>query len=163
MGLPSATLTHKQALFVRALAKTGDPTRAAEVAGYSSPMSDGGKLRHLPHVQAALAAELRRFLVTEAAPAALQLLYMVMTDERQPDMKLRIACAKTIADRAGFIPPKAQGDSGLVPKSLAEMDRGELLETAQRIHRELSDRAVTVIDSEPPVHANDTQLADILD
>lgn len=161
MSALTATLTDKQAAFVRAMLRTGNVEAAGIAAGYADTRA-AYTARNLPHVQAAIAAELRRWMITEAAPAALNLLYSVMRDETK-DPKLRVACAKTIADRAGFIAPKAQASSGLDGKSVVDMNRQELIEMSQRIAKELGDRAGVTIDNEPRPPVVDPELLDILE
>jgi hypothetical protein len=162
MNVLSANLTEQQRAFVRAMVLMGDSTLAAEKAGYSEPSMDGSRLKNLPHVQAAIAAEARRWLVTTAGPAALGFLYRIMTDERVPDLKLRAACAKDLASRSGFIAPKASNPDTIDGKSVSEMTREELVEASQRYAKELSDRAVVVIDNAPPVVRIDPEVIDIL-
>lgn len=161
MNALTATLTDKQAALVRGLIRHGCIIKASEQANYAS-VEIAYRTRQLPHVQAALAAELRRWLITEAAPAALKLMYEVMLDDLK-DPKLRIACAKTLADRSGFIAPKAKDSSGLEAKSPAEMNREELVEMSQRIAKELGDRSVITIDSAPRPPVIDSELLDILE
>lgn len=164
MNQALATLSDMQRVFVKAVAKHGNATLAAHQAGYRNPDVDGWRLRNLPHVQAAVALEVRQFLTMTAGPAALNFLYDVMTDPKgQWDNKLRVASAKTLADRSGFIAPKASAPSNAGGKSIAEMERTELIETAQRIARELSDRAVTIINNEPSAPAVDPDVLDILE
>lgn len=158
----SNTLTDMQLAFVRECARGVQPDIAAAVAGYSDPTRATWSLQHNPAVQSAIAQELRRFLFTEAAPAAVKIMYDFMVD-KDVDKKLRLACAKTLADRAGFIAPKAKDNSALEAKSLVDMTADEMKEMASRIQRELSDRAVVVIDNAPSNGAQPSQVIDMFD
>lgn len=148
MNAITAALTEKQLEFVKAIGKGMTPAGAAEVAGYVQPDQAAWVLKSSPQVQAAVAAELRRFLLMEAAPAALKVLYDFMVDP-DVDKKLRAACAKTVADRAGFIAPKASDNSSLGRKTFIDMSADELRQASNDILKELSERATIVIDSAP--------------
>lgn len=135
---------------------------ACELAGYSNPTYAASRLRYSAKFQSALAAAVRRFLYSEAAPAAINLMYEFMVDEKI-EPKLRLACAKTIADRAGFIAPKAKDASSLENKSLVDMTADEMREMASRIQKELSERAVVVIDHAPQQDHQPSQAIDMFD
>ena len=65
------------------------------------------------------------------APAAVEVLASLMDDE-DASPKIRLDAAKTILDRAGFVPPKALEAPTVGEKSLHEMSRDEL---ATRVHQ----------------------------
>lgn len=158
----SNQLTEMQAEYVR-LRLAGTPRMlAAEKAGYANHDHAPSFLERNPTVQAAIVAGVRTFLMTQAGPEALQLMYEFMVDPTR-DSKLRLACAKTLADRSGYIAPKAKDASPLDAKSLVDMSAAEMREMASRIQKELSDRAVTIIDSVPDMARNDTQDIDLLE
>lgn len=157
-----AELSDKQRAFVIECAKGTPATVAATMAGYSIPEQAAYNLKANATVQAAIAAEVRRFLISEAAPAAIHLMYEFMVD-KDLDKKLRLACAKTVADRAGFIAPKAKDASSLENKSLVDMTAEEMREMASRIQKELSDRSVVVIDHAPQQDQQPSQAIDMFD
>lgn len=133
---------------------------ACEIAGYTNPTYAASRLRYSPKFQSAVTGAVRRFLYTEAAPAAINLIYEFMMDSKL-EPKLRLACAKTIADRAGFIAPKAKDNSALEAKSLVDMTADEMREMASRIQRELSDRSVVVLNNAPADGAQPSQASDM--
>ena len=155
-------LTEQQAIFVRECSRGISAEDAARLAGYSSPLQESYRLKAHAGVQAAIAQETRRFLYTEAAPAAIKLLYDFMVDPKV-DAKLRVTCAKTVADRAGFIAPKASNPNALEGKSLVDMTADEMKDMALRIQRELAERAAPIIDNAPSIERNGSQAIDILD
>jgi phage terminase small subunit len=161
MSLVTAQLTERQAAFVRNIVAGSDSVRAAELAGYTNPYSAACMNRQSATVQTAIASELRRFLHADAAPAALRLVYDVMRDEKA-DIKLRISCAKTVLDRAGFIPPKAKDESAFGNKAPSEMTAEELAAASHKIARELSDRSVTIIDNAPQPDSLSAEVLDML-
>jgi hypothetical protein len=154
-------LDDRQRAFVSNYVRTGNARLAAKLAGYATPVEDARRLRHLPTIQSAIAAEARRWLLTTAGPKALNFMYSVMIDPKA-ETKLRVACAKTLADRSGFIAPKASNPDTIDGKSVSEMTREELVEASQRYAKELSDRAVVVIDNAPPLARIDPEVVDIL-
>lgn len=151
-------LSERQVAFVNAIVSGIPPATAAEVAGYTGRGVSAAACLRSPTVQAAIVEGLRRFLLTEAAPAAFQVMFRFMNDETV-DKKIRLAAAKTLADRAGFIAPKASENKDLGNKSPVDMSAHELREMAQRIQKELSDRATVVIDHSP----QSSQPTDIFD
>lgn len=160
--LSGSSLTEMQAVFVRECSRGTPADVAASIAGYAQPQQTSYNLKSLPHIQAAIASEVRRFLMVEAAPAAVRVMYDFMMD-KDMDKKLRLAAAKTVADRAGYIAPKARDGKDLEGKSLTEMTAEEMREMAQRIQRELSDRAVVVIDHAPQQGASASQAIDMFE
>lgn len=152
------SLTPKQSAFVANVVGGCPPSEGAKLADYTNPENAACSLMRLPHVQAAILDGLRRFLVMEAAPQALRVMFRFMNDETV-DKKIRLAAAKTLADRAGFIAPKASENKDLANRSPVDMSAHELREMAQRIQKELSDRATVVIDHSP----KSSQPTDIFD
>ena len=158
----STALTDMQMTFVREVSLGCKPDVACAIAGYADPTRAAWNLQHNPAVQAAVAQELRRFLYLQAAPAAVKVMFDFMVDEAV-DKKLRLACAKTLADRAGFIAPKAKDNSALEAKSLVDMSANEMKDLASQIQRELSDRSVTIIDNAPAEGAQPSQVIDMFE
>jgi phage terminase small subunit len=154
-----ATLSEREAIFVRDLGKGYHHTVAATNAGYPAG-NDSYYLLRRPHIQAALASELRRILLTKAAPAATRLLYDFMVDDTKAD-KIRLECAKTILDRAGFIAPKASENNSLDRKSLIDMTAEELRQASQDILKELGDRSTVTIDNAPAPTTTGLQAFDV--
>lgn len=150
-----AEATELQARVARAVVETGTLTAAAAKSGVA--LSYCCKLMQDPAVQAAVHAEMRRRLAT-AAPVALTVLITIVRDEAA-NPRVRVDAAKAILDRAGFGPPKVAAAGA--EKALNEMTTGELRELADRLERELADRA-------KPVNAQDAVVepvepTDILD
>jgi len=79
-------------------------------------------------------AHLRQLMVDKLAmmaPAAVGVLASLMDDE-DASPKIRLDAAKTILDRAGFVPPKASDAPTVGERALHEMTRDEL---AARVHQ----------------------------
>ena len=126
------SLTDQQRQFV--VAFTSDPgaignaSEAARRAGYSekSARELGRQLLDKPHVLEAIHDANRRQISGVMATKATALLERVVDDEAQP-MKLRVDAAKTILDRAGYVPPKAaEHETPGDRKPVAEMTEAEL-------------------------------------
>jgi hypothetical protein len=162
MNALSNTLTDKQALFVRYSGTGASPVEAAFKAGYADPETEGRRMQTLPHIQAAISMHMRRWLQCEAGPQALNVLYALMVDETKDD-RLRRACAKDLSQVAGYIPPKATENTTGQRKGIGDMTAEELRQVSRDIMREMSNRAVTVIDSEPDGAQHTSQATDILD
>jgi hypothetical protein len=151
-------LTEKQRSFVRNVGAGHEPERAALMAGYQNHESAYANMR-LPAIQAAIDIELRRLLVTEAAPLALAFLIKVVKDDstRFSD-RVRVDAAKTLLSRAGYNEPK-QVDQAR-DKAVEEMSTAELHAFIDRTEAELASRATDV--SAPIQPTLDSQLSDLL-
>lgn len=158
MAQAVTALTSIQADFVDKVIQTVTCEDVGELSGYPGYY----RLRQVPQVQIAIATRLRALLQTDIAPAAIGLLYRFMRDD-QLDPRLRVACAKSLKDTAGFVPPKARDDNGLEGKDFSTMSAEDLREASQRILKELSERAPVVIDHAPTPCAQRTQVTDVLD
>lgn len=132
-------LTEMQAAFVRELvANHGNATDAAIKAGYSrdSAAQRASELRKLPHVQAAIQAEMRRSF-TDLAAIALGQVEMMLTDPRTP-ASARVDIVKLVLDRAGLGAPKTtEEDSG--DKPIRELSFVQLQALAVRATLRLAD------------------------
>jgi phage terminase small subunit len=148
MGLPknAKELTQQQRDFVRAFILHGNATLAATQAGYSHTAPH--MLLRTSTIMLAIQAETRRRLFIEHAPAAVGFLARTMDDSNIP-IKLRIECAKTLADRGGLVPPKASENNALEEKSENELTADELKDRIRNMQRILSDRAVEILDNAP--------------
>jgi hypothetical protein len=127
-------LTDQQATFVLHYTSTdgciGNATAAARAAGYSEAHARdmGYQLLAKPHVRAAVDEANRRRLSGPAATKATAFLERVVDDECAP-LKVRVEAAKTILDRAGFLPPNVVERAAKVnalDKPLHEMTLPEL-------------------------------------
>lgn len=121
-ALAEFNLNERQERFVTLLVRGADLVRAASDAGYGE--FDARRLLRLPHVAAAVEHALRRALLTEDAPLALQTLRTIMKDEKS-GAPSRVAAAKIMLDRAGIVPPVADKGDG-PERQLADMTAGEL-------------------------------------
>ena len=126
-------LTSKQQAYVLAYTSgagaVGNAAAAARVAGYSEKTARviGFQLLYLPHVRDAIDQANREQLSGRIATKAVALLERAIDDERVP-MRDRVAAAKTVLDRAGFLPPSLaeRAREVLSVKPLNEMTRDEL-------------------------------------
>jgi len=106
-----------------------------------------------PEFQAALQSRVRARLAIDAIDA-LEYLGKVVRDPSQATTN-RVAAAKLLAERAGYVAPKA-AEQAKNATSPAEMTNEQLLRHVEEIERELSQRA-------QPVTPSSTQLIDILE
>jgi hypothetical protein len=133
--------TMQQALILN-LASGMEVKAAMSAAGYSKNM------RPAVVITPAMQGHLRQLMVGELAlmaPKALSLLCGQMDDE-EASAKIRLDAAKTILDRAGFVPPKAPEATTMSEKSLHEMTRSELAERVQRLHKDISENRTVTLD-----------------
>ena len=126
-------LTSKQQAFIVAYTSgpgtIGNGAAAACAAGYSEKTAKeiGRQLLALPHVRDAIDQANREQLSGRIATKAVALLERAIDDESVP-MRDRVAAAKTVLDRAGFLPPSLaeRAREVLSLKPLNEMTREEL-------------------------------------
>lgn len=146
--LDTHSLSDRQVLFVTAFMQGASKSEAAIVAGYDSAQAGMAAWRS-KKVQAAIALMVDRFLVGEAAPAALRALYQIVNDESgRVAGGVRVAAAVAILDRAGFNAKRHQG--GEAELDIGAMSAAELRQALARIDAELTGRMVDVTpDSEP--------------
>jgi hypothetical protein len=155
-------LSTKQEALVEALFSSDGIILAAKAAGYADSSHVRRMVRHSPVLRAAIEQELRHRLQTEGAPVAYALLVEVV---RNKDSKfgerVRVDAARTLLDRAGFLPPK-QPDRQPAEKDLNEMSTAELLAIIEKHEAELGDRA-TPINAVQIAPSVETQLGALLD
>ncbi len=123
-----------QQALVQNLASGMNIKAAMKSAGYSE------NVRASIAITPAMQAHLRQLMVDKLAtmaPAALAVLSGLMDDE-DASSKIRLDAAKTILDRAGFVPPKASDAPTVGEKSLHEMTRSELAARVDQLQSELS-------------------------
>lgn len=160
-------LTEKQAAFAVAFVQYGDVGLASERAGYSDATT-GWQVLRVPHVVLAIREELQRRLITEGATIGLDALLKIAGNKREP-AAARVAAAKALLDRAGFVPPSLK-DEG-TGKQLTEMSPDELrrfIEEAEKdinaAEAKLASRAIPVNASviAPTPTVDDAQLQELL-
>lgn len=128
--IATAELTDKQATFVREyVANGGNAMRAATVAGYATPHSDGWRLIRNRAVAAAIDAEIERDMQRGTAKAIAVLDEIMSNPEVAPQH--RIAAARTRLEAAGRI-GRARKDEANGDKSYAEMTADELAELVRQ-------------------------------
>ena len=155
--VPAQQLSMQQKRFVTATCNGLSELDAGKYAGYADPHSDGHSVSRLPHVIAAVQAELRRRLVMRAAPAALKFLEESCSSSGKVD-RGRLDAAKSVLDRAGLSAPRAAGEKA--PGEFGDMSVSQLKEFVARVNGVLADRA-KVIDNVPDPAPNGAQDVDI--
>lgn len=103
-------LTDMQQAFVRNfVVNGGDWTRAAEAAGYRTPVQAAYILRRNDAVMAAIEQANRHYVRGTLAQKAFGVINAILddTDDAPQAKRLRLDAAKTILDRAGYVAPKA--------------------------------------------------------
>lgn len=134
-----------------------DKATACELAGLSRTSS--WTLFASPKVQAAIALVLERFLVVDAAPAALRTLYKVMNDEKAAH-GVRVTAANSLLDRAGF-DAKRLAKQGADTRELSTMTADELRAEIARLEQEQEGRMKDITaDSAPDSEPDDSYLID---
>jgi short-subunit dehydrogenase involved in D-alanine esterification of teichoic acids len=126
--------TQKQQSLINNLASGMAVNAAMKASGYSNTT------RASVAITPAMQAHLRQLMVEKLAamaPAALVVLNDLMDDE-DASPKIRLDAAKTILDRAGFVPPKASDAPTVGEKSLHEMSRDELAARVRQIQGEIA-------------------------
>lgn len=132
VSLREANLTERQQIFVDWCAKGVGSTKAAELAGYAAPASEGSRTILLPHVQEAIRqATIRR--MAGLSSKALNTLETLLEPEYPP--AVRRQAADSILDRAGYSPATVKPGSN--DKSMSEMTAAELLETMRQARAEM--------------------------
>jgi len=113
-------------------------------------------------MQAAIAAVLEKFLVADAAPAALRTLYQILHDTKAAP-GVRVQAANSLLDRAGF-------DSKRLAQAARDSDKLDSEKTAEELRaeiaaleRELSNRAVDITPNAPNDAPTDAQLAEMFE
>jgi len=149
------SLSEKQFLMIYYYLQGATKTEACVKAGLrpeSATVLFGGK-----KVQAAIAAVLETFLVADAAPAALRVLYQILHDNRAAP-GVRVQAANSLLDRAGFdakrLAQAVNGGDKLDSEKTAEELRAEIA----ALERELSNRARDVTPASPNDAPNDAPI-----
>jgi hypothetical protein len=127
--------TQRQQSLILNLASGMAVKEALKESGYSDTV------RPSRAITPAMQDHLRQLMVDKVAvmaPAAVNVLSGLLDDE-DATAKIRLDAAKTILDRAGFVPPKASEAPTVGEKALYEMTRDEL---AARVHQLRSEIAV---------------------
>lgn len=161
-------LNERQAQFAAHVAAGLPKETAAELVGYDR--GSAFRLLHNPSVAAAIESELRRLLLTEAAPIAYRVAREMLQDKTVGG-PTRAMLIKTVLDRAGIVPPAPDKDpaSG---KQLNEMSTDELVGVvaqrtaeAARLEAELDRRANAAkrVDSAPIQGDTASDVAGLLD
>lgn len=136
-SLTHPALTHEQALFVVYYCQGGNLASAARRAGYADVMGAQMALEH-NGVKAAIKARLTDLFLRDAIKARKALRKRLENDN---DPKLQLEAAKTILDRAGFIPPKASEPGRGMIKDPSDMSNTELVAMLGRAEGELAARS----------------------
>lgn len=130
-------LTEMQRSFVLHFTGTegaiGHATKAALLAGYSenSAAEQGSQLLQKPHILEAIREANRQAITGRMATKSAALLERIVDDETVSD-RIRLDAAKTILDRAGYIPPKATDPDDDSNKPMEEMSYDELMALVRR-------------------------------
>jgi phage terminase small subunit len=149
---PGIELTPKQRSFVTKLVRIGcKPSKAAELAGYSSPNVAAYDLQQLPHVMAAIRLERQRYISGELANVATGTLVDVMTDKGAP-ASARVQAARTVLEMSGELRKDRGKDDEDRP--LSELSADELTRLIDRWTEEKAALA-------KPVDAEVLEMADL--
>jgi phage terminase small subunit len=149
---PGIELTPKQRSFVTKLVRIGcKPSKAAELAGYSSPNVAAYDLQQLPHVMAAIRMERQRYISGELANVATGTLVDVMTDKEAP-ASARVQAARTVLEMSGELRKDRGKDDEDRP--LSELSADELTRLIDRWTEEKAALA-------KPVDAEVLEMADL--
>lgn len=141
--LPAALqLTEKQAAFVAAYVEYGDSGKAAEAAGYGSPVVAGYRLAKHPALLAAIRYETAKRL-QGLAPVALRVLAELLTNDKI-DPRVRRQCAVDILSRAGHVVPTAKERPRDDERPHAELTEAELTAMLQAHHKRQAEEAQLV-------------------
>lgn len=132
LSLRETNLTEKQQIFASWVAQGLDASKAAEIAGYTAPYSEGSRTLALPHVQEAIRAE-REILLVEIAGLAVKALRELVGPNNPPAVRLR--AAERSLDMAGHVAKPAA--KALADKTMGEMTAAELRETMRVARAEM--------------------------
>lgn len=120
-------LTEKQAEFVRLYAGGMEQTKAARLAGYAQPTTDGYRLLQTQSVVAAINREAEHQLTTEGVRKATAFMIRAVDDPKLSGA-VRISAAKWVLENAGHGLAAQRAALGLPvsDKPLSEMSLAEL-------------------------------------
>lgn len=117
-------VNERQAVFVREMARGLEANKAARLAGYASPDTEGYRLLTAPNVQRAIHLERQKVIAGPLAGKALAVLDAILS-EAGPASKLKLDAAKFALTMAGHAKAPGEG-SGLPDKPLGAMSKAEL-------------------------------------
>lgn len=149
------SLSEKQFLMLYFYLQGSTKTEACAKAGLrptSATMLFGSS-----KIQAAIAAVLERFLVADAAPAALRVLYQILHDTKAAP-GVRVQAANSLLDRAGFDAKRLAQAAQSGDKLDSEKTADELRAEIAALERELSNRARNVTPESPNDAPNDAPI-----
>lgn len=135
-------LSQQELTYATNVAKTGDPTYAAKVAGYSQPYVAVHRLKERSIVNAEVKRQQEARLFNDLLPAAVGLLERVLADETETTRN-RIQAAKIVLDRTLGAPGAAES------KDIHEMTAGELEDYRRKLEAQLREFAQEAIDVTP--------------
>lgn len=118
---------------------------AARLAGFEQPRVAAVRLLQDPLVLAEIEKAVSGRMRGELAPKALNTLADIL-DSKSASRTLKLAAAKTVLDRAGYVPPKAPDRMDDPLKSMAEQTAEELKAFMHAAQVELTNRATVVVD-----------------
>lgn len=146
MPLKSGRLTRQELAFVDVMAATGDPTYAAQKAGYSSPQPRGSQNMANPAIQAAVREKEHHTLIKDLLPKA------TLALSRALDVPVPTGVTMKAVD---IVFKRAYGEeAGGIGKAPSEMSPDELAAALDKLKSELADR------SRPPVIEHDSGVFD---
>lgn len=146
-------LTLKQSAFVGFVVEGNNATRAAELAGYSAPRTDGWRMMQIPHVLAAIHAERERHFCGDMATLAVKTITALMENEDTPS-HVRFQAAKFTLQVAGHVEKTGKAMGLNAPdKPLNEMTEAELAGFIDRGRKELKVIEAEVRDSQTRAQA----------
>lgn len=142
-----ADLPEKRAAFVRALAAGHKIGKAAELAGYTQPGTEGSRLMRDPRVQKALQIERGRIIQGPVATLALNRLEEAL-EKGAMSKKDQFPYIKLALSLAGHT-EKAKETGGINDKPMTDWTQDELRAFVSQAHDKLADMArPAVIDAD---------------
>lgn len=131
-----------QRQFVTVIVRNGvNPTKAAELAGYSTPRTAGFDLTRLPHIAAAIRLERGRYISGELANIATGTLHDILLDKEAP-ASARVQAARTVLEMSGDIGKARRTEDDDRP--LSEMTADELARMIDKWTEEKAALATTI-------------------
>lgn len=131
-------LTAQERGFIEGMAKTGDKTYSAAVAGYKHPQIVGHLVAAKPAIQAEIVAAQTAILFEVGLPLAVKTHVELLTDPKVP-AGAKAQAVKLMYDRTLGVENQADR------KEAHEMTADELSREIERLKREVADRAKPVM------------------
>jgi hypothetical protein len=125
MPTKGGQLTIQETDFVRLCADLGDPTKAAELAGYTRPGETATRMSHRAEVQAAVQAATLAKLRVHGMTIGVKTLIDIAGDEKAPKAP-RVQAASKLVEL------NREANAGGSGSALSEMSRAELDEARAR-------------------------------